>query len=335
MSQPGHPEIREHANPGKIGIVTVTYNSVRLLDDFLRSLDQQEYTNWHAYIIDNDSKDQTVANINARNLDPLKYSIVVNAKNVGVAAGNNQGILMAEEDGCEWILLINNDTIFPPQLFGHLVQVAESQGWRMVVPKIHFNLPPNAVWYGGGGFDRMKGHTGCHTGIGQPDVGQFDLQKTVDYSPTCCMLIHRTVFETVGLMDECYFAYFDDTDFCWRLKLAGIAIGYAPKHVLIHKVGSSTGGTASPFYARMTARNRLYFLKKYFGRTAPVRWLVIFLPYYMFRYLVKNWNPAAFRASIEGTLAYRGMVENIPKFPDKTAYSGTSLPRQSPPSAGR
>jgi GT2 family glycosyltransferase len=146
------------------------------------------------------------------------------------------------------------------------------------------------------------------------------------------MLIHRTVFEMVGLMDESYFAYFDDTDFCWRLKLVGIAIGYAPKYVLIHKVGSSTGGTDSPFYARMTARNRLYFLKKHFGRTAPARWLVVFLPYYVFRYLVKSWNTAAFRASLEGTLAYRSVKEQVPKLPGKRTHSTpTALAQTSPP----
>jgi len=322
-------------NSGKIGVVTVTYNSASLLHDFLSSLGQQDYTNWHGYIIDNDSKDQTLAELRSRNLDPLKYSIVANRDNVGVAAGNNQGIVMALEDGCDWVLLINNDTLFPPQLFGHLVQAAESHAWRAVVPKIHFKVPTNSIWYGGGGFDPRKGHTGYHTGIDQPDTGQFDLEKTVDYSPTCCMLIHRTVFEAVGLMDESYFAYFDDTDFCWRLKLAGVAIGYAPKYVLIHKVGSSTGGTASPFYARLTARNRLYFLKKHFGRTAPARWLVVFLPYYVFRYLVKNWNPVAFRASIEGTLAYRGIVESTPRLPVKASHSASSLPLQVPPPAGR
>jgi GT2 family glycosyltransferase len=302
-------------NDGRIGVVTITYNSASLLDDFLRSLDQQECTNWHTYIIDNDSKDRTVALLRERNLDPACYSIVANQDNVGVAAGNNQGILLSLDAGCEWILLINNDTVFPPQLFGHLVQTAKANSWRVVVPKIHFNIPANAIWYAGGGFDRFKGHTGYHRGIAQPDTGQFDQQSTVEYSPTCCMLIHKSVFADIGLMDESYFAYFDDTDFCWRLKRAGIAIGYAPEQVLIHKVGGSTGGTASPFFARLTARNRLYFLRKHFGTTAPARWLTVFLPYYVFRYLVKTWNPAAFRAAIKGTLAYRGMADQTPQLP--------------------
>jgi GT2 family glycosyltransferase len=320
---------------GKIAVVTVTYNSALLLDDFLNSLKRQTYSSWHGYIIDNDSKDHTVDNLRARNLDPLKYSVIANRDNVGVAAGNNQGILQAFEAGCEWILLINNDTVFPAQLCRHLVDTAESHGWRVVVPKIHFKVPANAIWYGGGGFDPWKGHTGFHTGIGAADAGQYDLEKTVDYSPTCCMLIHRTVFEEIGLMDESYFAYFDDTDFCWRLRLAGIAIGYAPKYVLIHKVGSSTGGTESPFYARMTARNRLYFLKKHFGRTAPVRWLMVFLPYYVFRYVLKSWNPAAFRASLEGTLAYWTLKENTPKLPNPREGLGSMPPTQRYNSTGR
>ena len=247
------------------------------------------------------------------NLDSERYSIVANDDNRGVAAGNNQGIVKALDAGCEWILLLNNDTIFPPQLFRHLVSACEAKKWRVVVPKMYFNFPPRAIWYGGGGFDSKKGYTGFHLGTEEVDVGQYDLQKTVDYAPTCCMLIHRTVFEQVGLMDESYFAYFDDTDFCWRLRKVGIPIGYAPGCPLIHKVGGSTGGTASVFYARLTARNRLYFLRKHFSRSAPVRWLAVFLPYYVYRYLLRTWNPRAFRASIAGTLAYRGMKENTPQ----------------------
>ena len=300
---------------GKIGIVSVTYNSESLLDDYLSSLKQQEHRNWHSFIVDNNSNDKTVRLLMERHLDPLNYSLVPNKENVGVAAGNNQGIVLALQHGCDWVLLINNDTVFPRQLFGHLLQTAKSQNWRVVVPKIHFNMPPNSIWYAGGGFDAKKGHTGYHVGKYQIDGGQFDQRRTVEYAPTCCMLIHRSVFEDVGLMDESYFAYFDDTDFCLRLKTAGISIGYTGGCALTHKVGGSTGGTASPFFARMTARNRLYFLKKHFGTTAPARWLPIFLLYYVLRYLVKDWNPAAFRAAIEGTLAYRSMRVKVPKLP--------------------
>ena len=213
---------------GTIGVVTVTYNSANLLDDFLQSVGQQDYRNWHTFIIDNDSKDRTVALLQSRRLDPGSYTVIANSDNVGVAAGNNQGILQSLDLGCEWVLLINNDTVFPPDLFSSLVSAATSNHWRVVVPKIHFNIPPNAIWYAGGGFDTRKGHTGFHKGVGEPDIGQYDSAGTVDYSPTCCMLIHRSVFADIGLMDESYFAYFDDTDFCLRLKRAGIPIGYAP-----------------------------------------------------------------------------------------------------------
>jgi GT2 family glycosyltransferase len=240
----------------RIGIVTVTYNSALLLDDFLRSMDAQDHADWHCWIIDNDSRDGTVSNLQARGLDPSRYTVVDNRKNVGVAAGNNQGILLALEQGCDWVLLINNDTVFPRGLLSHLLATAQSRQWHAIVPKIHFNIPAGAIWYGGGGFDPRKGYTGFHAGIGQPDTGQLDQVQTVDYSPTCCMLIDRTAFEAVGLMDESYFAYFDDTDFCWRLKQQDIALGYAPEQVLIHKVGGSTGGTASPFFASTSGEAR-------------------------------------------------------------------------------
>ena len=300
----------------RIAVVTVTYNSAALLEDFLRSMDAQDHTNWHCWIIDNDSSDGTVEILRARQLDSERYTVVANLKNIGVAAGNNQGILLGLAARCDWVLLINNDTVFPVELFSHLLSTSLERDWPAVVPKIHFNVPVGSIWYGGGGFDPRKGHTGYHTGIGERDRGQCDSAAPVDYSPTCCMLIRRSVFERVGLMDESYFAYFDDTDFCWRMRQHGLVLGYTPQQVLIHKVGGSTGGTASPFFARMTARNRLYFLRKHFGAGAPLYWLVVFLPYYVVRYLLKSWNPAAFRASIAGTLAYRNMREHVPTLPE-------------------
>ena len=167
----------------RIGIVTVTYNSAALLEDFLRSMDAQVHADWHCWIIDNDSRDGTIEELRMRALNPTRYTVVANRHNVGVAAANNQGSLLALAAGCDWVLLLNNDTVFPEALLGHLLRVAQERSWPVVVPKIHFNVPSQAIWYGGGGFDRRKGHTGFHEGINEPDRGQFDQQKTVEYSP--------------------------------------------------------------------------------------------------------------------------------------------------------
>ncbi len=296
-----------------IGVVTVTYNSERFLPEFFASCWSQTLTNYHVYCIDNASADDSAAALGQQTDGRLK--VTLNRDNVGVAAGNNQGIVQALRDGCDWVLLLNNDTIFPATLFQELVEACQSQHWKAVVPKIHFDSPRGAIWYGGGSFNPWRGHSGYHIGAGEPDCGQFDAACRMDYAPTCCMLLNCSVFEAVGLMDETYFVYYDDTDFCWRMRQQGQELGYWPTATLVHKVGGSTGGIGSPFTVRITARNRLYFLRKHFGFWSPWLWLLAFLPYYAARYLLRSWQPGAFKASLDGSLAFSKMVSRVPTLP--------------------
>jgi hypothetical protein len=297
-----------------IGIVTVTYNSAKYLDAFFRSCTGQTLTNFRLYAIDNASSDSSATDLVAREQEDSRVRTIFNTRNLGVAAANNQGIVRALREGCEWVLLLNNDTSFAPDFLAQLSLGHQVSGRNVIVPKIHYDTPVGHIWYAGGGFNAWRGHTGYHSGLGQRDDGQFDRSCVVDYAPTCAMLVHRDVFARVGLMDETYFVYFDDTDFCWRLRQHDIEIGYWPAAMLVHKVGGSTGGTSSPFTAEFTARNRLYFLRKHFGKIAPRLWIAVFVPYYALRYLLLSWNPACFRASIRGSLAYTAMTPCQPEF---------------------
>ncbi|MDE2367967.1 MAG: glycosyltransferase family 2 protein [Burkholderiales bacterium] len=295
--------------------MTVTYNSERFLPEFFASCWSQTLSNFRVYAVDNASRDGSVSALQ-READP-RLTLVANSDNLGVAAGNNQGIVRALADGCEWVLLLNNDTIFGSTLFDQLLGACNSNRWQAVVPKMHFDSPKDAVWYGGGEFNAWRGHTGFHLGLGQPDRGQFDDPRRMEYAPTCCMLVHRKVFETVGLMDESYFVYYDDTDFCWRMRKQNQALGYWPAAVLIHKVGGSTGGVSSPFTVRITARNRLYYLRKHFGYWSPWLWMLVFVPYYAIRYLLRDWSPSNFKASIEGSMAFSKMSPQVPLLPSR------------------
>jgi GT2 family glycosyltransferase len=92
----------------------------------------------------------------------------------------------------------------------------------------------------------------------------------IGYAPTCCMLLRSDAFESVGLMDERYFVYWDDTDFCWRLREAGLVLVVAPWIVMLHKVSSLTGGLSSDFFIRYHYRNQIYFVRKHFGAVASI-----------------------------------------------------------------
>src|SRR5277367_3407522 len=117
---------------GSIGIVTVTFNSGNVLADFLRSLETQTLENFRIWAIDNASTDNSVSQLKAWN-DP-RLEIVANDTNVGVAAANNQGIVAALAQGYDYILLVNNDVFFGPDLLDRLVRGLDDYSCSMTVP---------------------------------------------------------------------------------------------------------------------------------------------------------------------------------------------------------
>lgn len=246
-----------------IALVTVTYNGDTVWPEFYESLVAQEGVNWHLIVIDNASSDGTIAQVEAV-ADP-RITIVANKTNVGVAAGNNQGTRLALEMGFDRIALINNDTAFGPDMLRHLAHTLDQEKAGAVSALIPFYDRPDLNWYGGGHFSKLRGMLSLHDGQGEP-LPAHDRPFRTDYAPTCCVLFKAEVFEKIGLMDEAYFVYWDDVDFLWRMKKAGIDIIVEPAAVMLHKVSISTGGRSSDFSIRYGHRNQIYFARKHFGR---------------------------------------------------------------------
>lgn len=273
-------------NQIKIGVVTVTYNSAEVLKDFMESMLCQTFTNWILYCVDNQSKDQTLAIL--ENYNESRIEIIKNDINIGIAAGNNQGIKKSLADNCDYVLLINNDVEFDKKMINLLLEGIESTKANVVTPKIHYFKPKNMLWYAGGGFERFRFWANKHYGRNELDKNQFDKNIRVDYAPTCCVLIEKEVFKKVGLMDENYFVYFDDVDFFYRIKQLNLIVYYLFNARLIHKVSSLTGGVRSEFSAYMSSRNAVYFVRKYstgfqFLYSLLIQKLVIFIGLAIFR----------------------------------------------------
>jgi len=253
-----------------IGVVTVTYNSGTVLQDFLRCVAQQTHRELLLYVVDNASKDETLQILSE--CADTRLRIIANQDNRGVAEGNNQGIRAALEAGCASVLIINNDTEFDADLVTQLDEGLDVHGVEMSCPKMMYFDDPERIWAAGGAFQPWLGYRTMHLGEDEIDRGQCDQARLVTYVPTCCVLMRKEVFEKVGLMDERYFVYVDDVDFMYRAMKAGVKLIYLPEAKLLHKVGRLTGGGESPFTTRYCTRNRAYFLLRHFGaaRSLPV-----------------------------------------------------------------
>lgn len=248
-------------NPPKIGIVTVLYKSETVLSDFFESLNCQTYKNFSLYVVDNKSPDNSLLLI-----DKLKrrYSfdvvIIANEDNYGIAKGNNIGIKKALEDGCDWILLSNNDVAFGENTIELLLNgTAINNRVDMFVPKIYF-WNTNLLWFAGGRYSFYNGWT-VHRGYKKEDCGHFNIPQRILYAPTCFMLIRSSVFDKVGFMDENYFVYWDDTDFVSRALKENLKLWYIPQSVVYHKESTSTG-KQSDFSVYYLNRNFIYFICK-------------------------------------------------------------------------
>jgi hypothetical protein len=266
----------------KIGLVTITYNSADVLQPFLDCVWQQTHNNLALYVIDNASQDATRSILKMENDSRLK--IINNSTNFGVAKANNQGIESAIADGCNQVLIINNDVEFETTLIEKLLQAQTEKSCSLVTPKIMYFDNPNHIWYAGSWFIKKKGYLPLHRGMKQLDDGQYDKITEVEYAPTCCLLAKKEVFQDIGLMDEKYFVYFDDTDFSYRVwKDRRHKMFYCPNVKFYHKVGSLTKSFnkeeekifRGDFFIQQSTKNHIYFLKKIGGLFAYafIAWL--------------------------------------------------------------
>jgi GT2 family glycosyltransferase len=270
---------------GTIGIVTVTYNSGTVLADFIASLEGQSYGNFLVYAVDNASKDETIPMLEAWKDSRLR--IIPNETNVGVAAGNNQGIKAALSDGCDYVLLLNNDVYFGADLLQGLLDGLAEHSCSMITPLIYYSQPDNMIWCAGGEFRKDFAWLSIHYGFKELDEGKFNEAKQISFCPTCCLLMKSEVFDKVGLMDERYFVLADDTDFMYRALQAGIVTYYIPNIKLYHKV-SVLRGEESPFSQRYYSRNRAFFIKKHLGWWTTFQFTWLYRAYFFSRWLTRK-----------------------------------------------
>ena len=271
----------------KFGLVTVLYNSVDVLEGFFKSLAAQTYKNWHLEIVDNSPDNSSMERaqqlVKLHGLEGVHF--VKNPGNFGVAKGNNQGIESCLQLNCDYVILLNNDIEFDDtSLFKDIASEIERHGYEMLAPKVYY-FDTGKLWYAGGLIEEYSGKV-QHFGDGKEDSSKYSTNCYTGYAPTCFMAIKASVFKSVGLMDERYFVYSDDTDFVLRCQRAGIKLRYLGNKSLRHKVSSSTGGDESDFSIYYGNRNRLFFIRKnltglirisaisWFFCTRIVRWFI-------------------------------------------------------------
>lgn len=212
-----------------VSIIIVNWNGGEVFQKCLDSLIKIKYPNWELIIVDNGSSDGSEKKaIGFKNLKLIK-----NLSNFGFAKANNQGFAVSKG---KCILFLNNDTMVEPDLLKVLVSKMESDpSIGVIQPKIFLMDTPNYL-DNAGTFLTKTGFLE-HWGFMEKDSKEFGSEREIFSAKGACMLVRREIIQKVGLFDEKFVSYFEESDFCWRVWLAGFKVLYYPKAKIFHKLG--------------------------------------------------------------------------------------------------
>jgi GT2 family glycosyltransferase len=254
-----------------VAVLTVNYNGRRYVQEFLASLQKVTYANYRLVVVDNASDDGSPEEI--RYLFPQAV-LMRNGENLGITGGHNVGIRYCLEQGFDYILFLNNDTVVSADFLDRLVESADQR--TMVAPKTYLYGRPGLLDDTVGDFDWWRGVWRGWL-YGKPEPPGLELPRKVNMASLCCLLVPAAVFRDIGFMDERFFMYYDDFDFVARATAAGYRLRLNPTAVIHHRKAASSGGVESPFKVYYANRNRLYLMRKHSSRLRFRLFLAYFL----------------------------------------------------------
>ena len=224
----------------------------------LASLRQSPYPNLEVVLLDNASSDGTAAAVRAAYPD---VTVIETGGNLGYAAGNNVGLKWARQQGADYVLLLNEDTVVDPAFLGHLVEAAQSRPEvAFLGPLVYHHDEPDII-QSAGGLIAPDWRT-YHRGQNERDRGQYAAPIEAEWVTGCSIFMRMSVVDRIGMLDPAFFIYSEEVDWCVRARRAGFAGLVVPAARIWHK-GVRRGYSPSPRVTYLSARNHLRLLRKH------------------------------------------------------------------------
>jgi GT2 family glycosyltransferase len=260
-----------HLDVPLVYVISATWNQRVDMLECLASLERMPYPRQRAIVIDNGSEDGTAEAIQERFPD---VQLICNGRNRGFAAAVNQGLRVALDQGADYFLVLNNDTVADPAMLDNLLRAASAPAVGMTVPKIYYYRQPNVIWSIGALINWWTYEIKDNVRDLEDD-GQWQDITERQFATLCAALIPRGVIEHTGFLDERFFVYYDDADWSLRLLGAGYRILLVPQAKLWHKVARSSGGADTPYQRYWLGRSSVLYFRKH---VRGWRWLIV-VPY--------------------------------------------------------
>jgi GT2 family glycosyltransferase len=295
----------------KVSIIILNWNGLKDAVECLDSLSKITFSNYRVIVVDNGSQGNDVKTIKDRFGDYVH--VIENERNYGFAEGNNIGMRYAlTEHNPDYLLLLNNDITVAPDFLTELVKVAETDHEiGLLGPLVYDYYKPNVV-RGTGSGQRINWWRGTTVTVMSSTLGQeTEGIREADSIEGSCMLTPRYVLDKVGMLDGEYFAYWEETDWCVRIRKAGYRICCITNSKIWHKVQPSYLDSRKLYYF---LRNNIMFMRK----NADKKYLPVFFVYFL-TVSLPLWSFKPFMAHPLGTVGAvtKALLWNISHRPAK------------------
>lgn len=244
----------------RVAVIVLNWNGLRDTIACLNSVLDSSWNDLIIYVVDNNSREKEGEKI--ASLYP-GIKVLLQPENQGYCKGNNIAIREALKEGAEFILLLNNDTVVPADMIRVLVEGFGKLPDAGAVSPLILDLPDQhqRVQYSGA---RWIGKTASFMLLAAGnDFKVLSVQEPykTEFASGCCLLTHASVIEKAGLLDERYFAYYDEADWCRRIARQGFRSYVIPQTVVYHSVLRSN--TLSHVSLYLLSRNRLLWIREH------------------------------------------------------------------------
>ena len=255
-----------------VSIIIVNYNGIVFIPKLLRSIKKQSCNRYEVLIVDNNSRDNSLEVIK-QETEKLKFSHrfkILNLKrNVGFASANNRAAAIAKG---EYLLFLNNDTTLHEDAIKEMVRTIQKDYFCAgVAPKMYLSRYLPRLIFDSLGICINNMGSPYNRGIGQIDLGQYDQVEEVMGVCYACCLVRKDIYRITGGLDNSYFAYFEDVDWCFRTRKSGYIFLSCPKAIVYHFHSGTTSVQSYAWKYYLIFRNYLRTATKTFGKRNSLR----------------------------------------------------------------
>ena len=269
----------------KLAIIIVNWKQYELTIKCLSSVYKSKFKDFEIILVDNESNTEKLKNL-LKNFKKIK--VFQNDTNLGFGAANNIAINYAIQNNFEYLMLLNNDTEVDENFIHPLINKINNDNLIGAVQPLIMNYNnKSSVWSAGGYVSNFFGYTSTN----KNSNGNLKL----DWITGCCMLLKTDLIKKVGLIDENFFAYYEDVDWSLRIKDLGYSLNLVNTSLVYHygsksSENSSFEGSLSPKVHYLNFKNHLYLLRKHndkFNSTGFIIYQLIKLFFYSIYFILR------------------------------------------------